>query len=151
VEQATHIFDLARMLVGEMTPLAATGRRVPRAAYPQSDILDVTETSVRFDSGAVGTFATSSLLPGPHHVGLEIVSDGMAMTLEVLDHRLVVRRSGETMALAPASTFDTPYQLANRAFIDAVQGKPNRIRSTYADALLTHHVTLAATRLAEDS
>jgi myo-inositol 2-dehydrogenase / D-chiro-inositol 1-dehydrogenase len=55
------------------------------------------------------------------------------------------------MTLAPASTFDTPYQLANRAFIDAVQGKPNRIRSTYADALLTHHVTLAATRLAEGS
>jgi predicted dehydrogenase len=151
VEQATHIFDLARLLVGEMEPMAATGRRVPRAAYPASDILDVTETSVRFTSGAVGTFATSSLLPEPYHVGLETVSDGMVMTLEVLDHRLVVRRGGETMTLAPASTFDTPYQLQNRAFIDAVQGKPNLIRSSYADALLTHHVTLAATRLAETS
>ena len=151
VEQATHIFDLARLLVGEMEPTAATGRRVPRAAYPASDILDVTETSVRFASGAIGTFATSSLLPGPHHVGLETVSDGMVMTLEVLDHRLVVRRGGETMTLAPASTFDTPYQLQDRAFIDAVQGKPNRIRSTYEDALLTHRVTLAATRFAEKS
>jgi myo-inositol 2-dehydrogenase/D-chiro-inositol 1-dehydrogenase len=151
VEQATHIFDLARVLVGEMEPMAATGQRVPRAAYPASDILDVTETSVRFTSGAIGTFATSSLLPGPYHVGLETVSDGMVMTLEVLDHRLVVRRGGETMTLAPASTFDTPYQLQNRAFIDAVQGKPNLIRSSYADALLTHHVTLAATRLAETS
>jgi predicted dehydrogenase len=151
VEQATHIFDLARLLVGEMEPTAATGRRVPRAAYPASDILDVTETSVRFASGAIGTFATSSLLRGPHHVGLETVSDGMVLTLEVLDHRLVVRRGGETMTLAPASTFDTPYQLQDRAFIDAVQGKPNQIRSTYADALLTHRVTLAATRLAETS
>jgi predicted dehydrogenase len=151
VEQATHIFDLARLLIGEMEPVAATGRRVPRAAYPESDILDVTETSVRFASGAIGSFTTTSLLPGPHHVGLETVSDGMAMTLQVLDHRLVVRRGGETMTLAPASTFDTPYRLANRAFIDAVQGKSNRIRSTYADALLTHHLTLAATRLAEAS
>jgi myo-inositol 2-dehydrogenase / D-chiro-inositol 1-dehydrogenase len=74
--------------------VAASGRRVPRAAYPESDILDVTETSVRFESGAVGSFSTSSLLPGPHHVGLEIISDGMVMTLEVLDHRLVVRRAG---------------------------------------------------------
>ena len=151
VEQATHIFDLARLLVGEMEPVSAAGRRVPRAAFPGSDILDVTETSVRFAAGAVGTFATTSLLSGPHRVGLDTVSDGMAITLEVLDHRLVVRRGGETMTLAPASTFDTPYRLQNRAFIDAVQGKANRIRSTYADALLTHHVTLAATRLAEQS
>jgi hypothetical protein len=41
--------------------------------------------------------------------------------------------------------------LQNRAFIDAVQGKPNRIRSSYDDALLTHHLTIAATRLANES
>jgi hypothetical protein len=41
--------------------------------------------------------------------------------------------------------------LQNRAFIDAVQGKPNRIRSSYDDALLTHLVTLGASRLANES
>ena len=95
VEQATHVFDLARYLVGEMEPVAASGRRVPRPAYPDSDILDVTETTVRFDSGAVGSFSTTSLLPGLHRAGLDIMSDGLALTLEVLDPRLIVREGTE--------------------------------------------------------
>jgi len=151
VEQATHIFDLARYLVGEMEPTAATGRRVPRPAYPDSDILDVTETSVRFASGAIGSFSTTSLLGGPHRVELDMVSDGMALTLQVLDHRLVVRQGAETTTLAPPSEFDTPYESQNRAFIDAVQGKPSKIRSSYDDALLTHHLTISASRLANEA
>jgi predicted dehydrogenase len=151
LEQATHIFDLARYLAGEMEPTAAAGRRVPRPAYPESDILDVTETSVRFASGAIGSFSTTSLLAGPHRVGLDIVSDGLGLTLEILEPRLVVQLGKETTTIAPPSQFETPYRLQDRAFIDAVQGKPNRIRSPYDDALLTHHVTLAASRLAEEA
>ena len=151
LEQATHIFDLARYLAGEMEPTAADGRRVPRPAYPESDILDVTETAVRFASGAIGSFSTTSLLAGPHRVGLDIVSDGLGLTLEILEPRLVVRLGKETTTIAPPSQFETPYRLQDRAFIDAVQGKPNRIRSPYDDALLTHHVTLAASRLAEEA
>jgi predicted dehydrogenase len=151
LEQATHIFDLARYLVGEMEPTAAVGHRVPREAYPDSDILDVTQTSVRFGSGAIGSFSTTSLLAGPHRVELETVSDGMALTLAVLDHRLVVRQGMEAHTITAPSVFDTPYELQNRAFIDAVQGKPNRIRSSYDDALLTHLVTLGASRLANES
>ena len=151
LEQATHIFDLARYLAGEMEPTAAAGRRVPRPAYPESDILDVTETAVRFASGAIGSFSTTSLLAGPHRVGLDIVSDGLGLTLEILEPRLVVQLGKETTTIAPPSQFETPYRLQDRAFIDAVQGKPNRIRSPYDDALLTHHVTLAASRLAEEA
>ena len=151
LEQATHIFDLARYLAGEMEPVAAVGHRVPRPAYPESDILDVTETAVRFASGAIGSFSTSSLLAAAHKVALDIVSDGLGLTLEVLDARLTVRDGAEVATLAPPSEFETPYRLQNRAFIDAVQGKPNLIRSPYDDALLTHHVTLGASRLAEAS
>jgi myo-inositol 2-dehydrogenase/D-chiro-inositol 1-dehydrogenase len=151
LEQATHIFDLARYLAGEMEPTAAAGRRVPRPAYPESDILDVTETAVRFASGAIGSFSTTSLLAGPHRVGLDIVSDGLGLTLEILEPRLVVQLGKETTTIAPPSQFETPYRLQNRSFIDAVQGKPNRIRSPYDDALLTHHVTLAASRLANEA
>jgi predicted dehydrogenase len=151
VEQATHIFDLARYLAGEMEPIAAAGRRVVRPAYPESDILDVTQTSVRFASGAIGSIETTCLLDGPHKVGLETVSDGMSLTLEVLDHRLVARQGSQTTIHQPPTTFDTPYEHQDRAFIDAVQGKPTRIRSSYDDALRTHRVTLAASRLANAS
>ena len=151
VEQATHIVDLARYLVGEMEPTAAWGHRVRRPGYPDSDIFDVSETLVRFASGAVGSFSTTSLLAAAHRVELETVSDGMALTLQILNPRLDVRLGTETTTVAPPSEFETPYRLQNRAFIDAVQGKPNRIRSPYDDALLTHHLTIAASRLARES
>jgi len=108
----------------------------------------VTTASVRFGSGAIGSFATTSLLPAAHLVGLETVSEGLALTLEVLDHRLTIWRGSEQAILRPQTVFETPYVAQDRAFIDAVQGKQNRIRSTYADALLTHRATMAATRLA---
>lgn len=151
VEQATHIFDLARYLAGEAEPVAAAGRRVPRPAYPQSDILDVTQTSLRFESGAIGSIETTCLLDGPHDVAIETVSDGLSLTLEVLNHRLVVRQGSEITTYQPPSVFDTPYERQDRAFIDAVQGKPNRIRSPYDDALRTHRLTVAASRLASRS
>jgi predicted dehydrogenase len=148
VEQATHIFDLARFLGGELEPIAAAGRRVPRPAHPESDIQDVTQTSIRFASGAVGAISTTCLLDTAHRVEIEAISEHTALTLEVLDARLSVRRGSEIVIHRPASTFETPYERQNRAFVDAVQGKPNRIRSSYADALLTHRATLAASRLA---
>ncbi len=151
VEQATHIFDLARYLAGEMEPVSAAGSRVVRPAYPQSDILDVTQTSLRFASGAIGSIETTCLLDGPRRVDIETVSDGLRLTLEVLDHRLIVEQDSATSTYRPPSTFDTPYEAQDRAFIDAVQGKPDRIRSPYDDALLTHRVTLAASRLASAS
>jgi len=149
VEQATHIFDLARFLLGEYEPVAAAGRKVARAAYPDTDIQDVTQTSLRFASGAIGSITTTSLLAAAHRVEIETVSDGLALTLGVLDHRLQIRdRANAVSVFQPESVFETPYERQNRAFIDAVQGKPNRIRSSYADALRTHRITTAATRLA---
>lgn len=149
VEQATHIYDLARFLVGEYEPVAASGRRVERAAHPTSDIQDVTQTSLRFAGGAIGSIVTTSLLAQAHRVEIETISDDLALTLAVLDHRLQIRQGSEVSVFAPPSVFDTPYERGNRAFVDAVQGKPNRIRSPYADALLTHRATIAASRLAE--
>jgi myo-inositol 2-dehydrogenase/D-chiro-inositol 1-dehydrogenase len=148
VEQATHIWDLARFMVGELEPVSAIGVRVPRAGHPDSDIQDVTSAAVRFASGAIGSVATTSLLPAAHRVGLEAICDGVALTLEVLDHRLTIWRGSESTILRPPTSFETPYAAQNRAFIDAVQGKPNRIRSPYEDALRTHRATMAATRLA---
>lgn len=147
VEQATHIFDLARFMVGELTPVSAIGKAVPRPDHPGSDIADVTATSVRFESGAIGSFATTSLLPAAHRVGLETVSEDLALTLEILNHRLTISGKGEPTTVKTPTVFETPYVAQNRAFIDAVQGKPNLIRSSYADALLTHRATMAATRL----
>lgn len=148
VEQATHIFDLARYLAGELEPVAAWGRHIERPRHPTDDIQDVTNTSLRFASGAVGSISTTCLLDAAHRVEIETISDGLALTLQVLEARLSIRRAGGVEVRRPPSEFETPYERQNRAFVDAVQGKPNRIRSTYEDALRTHRATLAASRLA---
>jgi hypothetical protein len=41
VEQTTHIFDLARLLVGGVESIYATGFRTDQPAFPESDVLDV--------------------------------------------------------------------------------------------------------------
>ena len=65
VEQTTHIFDLARLLVGDVTQVYATGSRLGRADFPNLDVLDVSVATLNFATGAVGTMASSCLLNWP--------------------------------------------------------------------------------------
>ena len=44
-----------------------------------------------------------------------------------------------------------PFVREDRDFIDAVQGKANKIRASYRDALETHRVTTAASRSARNA
>src|SRR3954462_12848793 len=60
VEQATHLYDVARVLVGEVTGGCAVGSR---SADGPGDILDVCTAALEFDTGAVGSFSASCLLP----------------------------------------------------------------------------------------
>ncbi len=91
LEQATHILDLMRYLVGECHVLAAQAADAPTDERDDADIADVTTTLLRFDSGAIGTLATSRLLGAAHRVGLECFSTGRSLTLDIVPHRLVVR------------------------------------------------------------
>ena len=43
-----------------------------------------------------------------------------------------------------------PFVREDRAFIDAVQGKPNQIRAPYAEALKSFQLTLAANQSAHE-
>ena len=54
VEQTTHIFDLARHLLGEARVVSTVVRHVPgrERAFPDADVADASVVSVVFDSGA---------------------------------------------------------------------------------------------------
>ena len=43
-----------------------------------------------------------------------------------------------------------PFVREDRDFVDAVQGRPNRIRAPYAEALRTHRLVMAAARSARE-
>ncbi len=143
VEQATHIVDLARLLVGEVEEIFAYAGRTDRAAYPDCDVADVTAASARFAGGAVGSFTCTCLLGWKHRVGLHLFGDGVAV--ELTEKELVVD-TGQGRSVVAASI--DPFEREDRAFVDAVRGGPDRTRTTYAEALRTHRVTTTALRSA---
>ncbi len=148
LEQATHILDLMRTLVGEceaVAALAADGAAFERGT---ADITDVSTTMLRFDSGAIGSLATSRLLAGVHRVGIECFSAGQSLSLELVPHRLVLGRSGETTQIVGGDDLAATYRAQDRAFVDAVRGGRVPVRSTWGDALRTHELAMRATELA---
>ena len=139
VEQTTHIFDVARVLVGDVTTVYATGARRERGAFPDADVCDVSVATLNFASGAIGTVASTCLLHWPHRIGLHLFGEGLAIELSEFDLMIDVGQ-GRPVRRAEGD----PFVREDRAFIDAVQGKPNQIRASYAEALKTHRLTTAA-------
>jgi myo-inositol 2-dehydrogenase / D-chiro-inositol 1-dehydrogenase len=140
VEQLTHVLDLARLLVGEVTAVHAAGSR---AETSPGDVDDATAVAVRFGTGAVGTFAASSLLPAKRRASLETVSAG-GLRLELSEAELVIERGGEREVRTPAVN---GHEAVDREFLAAVAGR-GQVRVPYAEALRTHRLGLAITEAA---
>ena len=142
VEQTTHVLDTARALAGEVTEVHAFGSR---AAGAKGDIHEVSVASLRFASGAVGTVASSCLLPRLHRAGVQVVADGLS--LELSETELMVEVDGERSAwTSGASARPRP----DADFVAAVRGGPDRIRVPWPEAYRTHLLACAITRSAEE-
>jgi predicted dehydrogenase len=145
VEQATHLFDLARLLVGEAMVVGAASVRDEPVTPPGADVADATAAVLRFDNGAVGTFANTRRLP-THVVDISFSSDGLLTTIRRTSDTPggweVTFRDGRTVLTLPPGR--DPYESQAEAFLDAVEaGDPSAVRSTYADALKTDRLTRA--------
>ncbi|GLS30775.1 Predicted dehydrogenase [Mesorhizobium albiziae] len=139
VEQATHIIDLARHLVGEVVEVYAQGAQTaPRSDFLGLDIATATAATLRFASGTVATLSATCLLGWGHRTGIHLYCDGMAIELSDREIMVDVGR-GRPVRHAQGD----PVEREDRDFLDAVRGLPNRIRSPYGEALNTHRVALA--------
>jgi predicted dehydrogenase len=135
VEQSTHLFDVARVLVGEVSGGWAAGSR--SGAGP-GDILDVCTATLRFETGAVGTFSNSCLLPRGGRIGVEFIGPGLA--LELTEHRL---RICDAVGEREIERRVDPIEAEDRAFVAAVRGEGDDVRVPYAEALRTHRLATA--------
>jgi myo-inositol 2-dehydrogenase / D-chiro-inositol 1-dehydrogenase len=140
VEQTTHVLDLARALAGEVTEVQAFGARAPGA-----DVDEVSAGSMRFAGGAVGSLVSTCLLPHLHRAGVEVVADGMWLSLS--ETELLVEADGER-SLWRAQGDARP--LPDRDFVQAVRGGPDRIRVPWPEAYRTHRLACALTRSADE-
>ncbi|MDQ3810012.1 MAG: Gfo/Idh/MocA family oxidoreductase, partial [Chloroflexota bacterium] len=140
-----HIFDLARYLVGEVSSVYALAARTTRADYPHADVSDVSTATLQFASGAVGNIASTCLLGWPHRIGLHLFCDRLAIELSEFELMVDVGQ-GRPIQTAVGD----PFVREDRDFVDAVQGKPNRVRAPYGEALKTHRLATAAAQSARD-
>lgn len=140
VEQAVHVLDLARALVGEVVEVHAAGAgRLP------GGIETATAALLRFADGPVGTFTTSCVLDGRHRAGLEIVADGLVVG--VGEDWLELRGPGEQ--------YRTEYDpwpakvAADRSFVDELRGRsadPGPQLPDHPEALRSHRLACAVAR-----
>jgi predicted dehydrogenase len=135
VEQATHLLDLARVLVGEADVISASGGRWPRPDAPDSDVPDVSAAFLRFATpqGSVpGVLTATSLLRGQKSIQLQLVCEGRALTIS--ERALLI----DTEQILTAVD---PFLVEDIAFITAVRSNdPTKVLCTYADALETHRL-----------
>lgn len=145
VEQATHVIDAARFLAGDVTEVFGMSARRDREDFQGLTVPTATAATLRFASGAIANLSATCLLRWNHRVGLHVFADGMA--LEISDHDIMVDVGrGRPVRHAEGD----PVWREDRDFIEAVQGRENRIRCPYAEALMTHRVALAVARSARE-
>jgi predicted dehydrogenase/glycosyltransferase involved in cell wall biosynthesis/NADPH:quinone reductase-like Zn-dependent oxidoreductase len=138
VEQTTHIVDLCRYLIGEVKNVYGSAGYKARADYPGLDVPAVTTASLTFETGVLGTIASTCVLGWSHKVGLNIFADRLA--IELTDHDIMVDvGAGRPVRQAEGD----PVWREDRDFIDAIRGGDNHIRCDYADAVATHRLALS--------
>jgi predicted dehydrogenase len=150
VEQAVHVLDLARVLVGEVEQVhARSAGPLPQAGDADAAIAAL----LSFRGGAVGTLSTASTLGWKHRAGIEIVADGLV--LGVGEDWLEVRSGADE---PQRHTVDRMLacEAADRAFVDALVGRPadrdgsppDHSLPDYQEALRTHRLATAVARSA---
>jgi predicted dehydrogenase len=145
IEQATHVYDLARHLVGEATVVGAASTRSDPSVPEGADVADASAAVLRFDSGAVGTFANGRRIAG-WLIDITFASDGLITTIGRLDEgpgdwTVSFADSSGTRVIPPGRS---PYERQAVVFLDAVEaGDPDAVLATYRDALGTDRLTRA--------
>jgi myo-inositol 2-dehydrogenase / D-chiro-inositol 1-dehydrogenase len=138
VEQATHIYDLARYLCGEIEEVYAAYARRNFEDMADFNGYDVGAVTLKFAGGAVGTMSNTCMLNISYTVGLHIITQDLVLEIH-----------GDLKAIEPGHTQvftggSPPMFEENRAFIHAVKtGDRSGVLSDYADAARTLAVTLA--------
>jgi myo-inositol 2-dehydrogenase / D-chiro-inositol 1-dehydrogenase len=146
VEQCTHIYDLARYLLGEVKSVYAAGFQGLMQDVEHYSTEDASTVVMKFASGTVANISTTDLLPsGAGKLGLDMM--GRDVRLEHSHRQLTVYRNGEHVVYE--NQMD-PYLLEDQTFVAAVaKGDGSALLCDYTDALRTHMVTMAANRSLE--
>jgi predicted dehydrogenase len=134
VEQATHLVDLARYLIGEAKLLEACAGDRPRAAYPDADVASVSTALLRFADDVPGVFSATCLLGGPAEIYVKLICEGLLITITQTGVTYETGKEKHEIHLGK-----DPFLAEDQAFLQAIQSDdPRMLFSSYEDALKTH-------------
>ncbi|MFA4029527.1 MAG: hypothetical protein GDYSWBUE_000554 [Candidatus Fervidibacterota bacterium] len=140
VEQTTHIFDLARYIVGEITHVCAAAALRALHDVPNLNVPDVGAVLVWFENGAIGCISNTCMLRRGHRVGLDIFCRDMVVEHMGGSVRFIYQQRVEEI-----SATRNGHAYESEVFIRAVKERnQSLIRCDYEDAVKTLAVTLAA-------
>ncbi len=139
VEQITHIFDVARYMIGDIVEIS--GFATP-AETDKGEIHKCAVVNMKFDNGAIGTIASSNCMNEEGTPWIKIHFEDEIM--HIGSREVIFREKGANDE--KYTGFDNGMDLEQRIFLDCITGKREsmEIRSTYLDAVKTLEVTLAA-------
>lgn len=146
VEQAVHVLDMLRYLVGEVCEVSAYANAAPPST-PDADVDGATAATLRFASGAIGTVATACCLGWKHLAGIDLHADGVSVAIR---EDGVAARTADGPVRCDLDPDDAK-RAADRAFVDAVMDRGARsdgVLVDYADALRTHELACAIAQAA---
>jgi len=144
VEQTTHVFDLIRYFLGDVTNVHAYG--IKGVSDSIADFEECTVCNMQFESGAVGNITSTCVARAHDNFATELVGDDIYLKLT---HDLGLRGQVGDETIDYTGT-EAGYFRQVEQFIKAVEANVQAlVRSSYADAVKTLAVTLAANRSLE--
>ena len=144
VEQTTHVFDLIRYFLGDVASVHASG--IKGVSEGIADFEECTVCNMQFESGAVGNITSTCVARAHDSFATELVGDDIYLKLT---HDLGLRGQIGGEAIDYTGT-EAGYFRQVEQFINAVDANDQGlVLSSYADAVKTLAVTLAANRSLE--
>ena len=148
VESTTHLFDLARYLIGEVSEVYASFNRQLLTDIPALEKADVSAVSLKFKNGAVGSI-TSTLGTRKTDLSTSLKVTAKNAVVEHQGHSGTLKIYEDTHVKEICATVD-PFFEEDVTFIQAVAtGDGNNIKSSYSDGIETLRITTAAVEAAK--
>lgn len=153
VEQCTHLVDICRYTMGDITEVSAYATGGFMNEVSDSSVDDSMVVNARFASGALASFSTGCFPLGGHP---ESRDGGIGLSLSSRNHRVALTgwslegtiHSGED-GQEPIPSEENIFVIQNRTFLNAVaNNNSSDIRSSYEDGMKTLATTLAANQSA---
>ena len=141
LEQSTHVFDILRFFLGDVTHVQAWGHR--GLANDVADFEQCTVCNLRFASGAIGTVTSTCAATAPEGFAAELVGRDLYLKL-VFDNQLRGTVDGESVEFD--GTESGYFRQVEQFLQAAAKRDQSLVRSSYGDAARTLATTVAANR-----